>query len=424
MNRLLIALLGWLSIFAGHKMRGQNCPVLRNIPQVTCLHTENGLDSLQFPGKHEKFDTLYIYIDSLIRTGKGRINILHIGGSHVQGGMFTHRMRVNMDSLGGLRPAGRGMLFPYRAIKTNAPADYVLSSGGIWRGVRNVQRDSTTALGLSGACAITDDTTAWLGLNIGKIGSRPLKRLRILGQGTTPDVRPYLICSGDTIQSLPADSLPGLCFPLPPEADSVTVRFEGLWPDSISYELRGLWPEGDEDGFTYTASGINGANLPSWLKCGMLEEELTLAPPQLVIMGVGINDANVPPAAFDPEKFKENYRELMRRIRRVSPDCCFLFITNNDCWLNVRGYRRRPNMNTKRVWHAMNELAAESGSAVFDCYRLMGGQASSNAWVRAGLQRRDHIHFSRQGYELWGDLLYNALMKPLVHSDSAAGNEQ
>ena len=36
----------------------------------------------------------------------------------------------------------------------------------------------------------------------------------------------------------------------------MTVRFEGLWPDSISYELRGLWPEGDEDGFTYTASGI------------------------------------------------------------------------------------------------------------------------------------------------------------------------
>ena len=62
MNRLLIALLGWLSIFAGHEMRGQNCPVLRNIPQVTCLHTENGLDSLQFLGKHEKFDTLYIYI--------------------------------------------------------------------------------------------------------------------------------------------------------------------------------------------------------------------------------------------------------------------------------------------------------------------------------------------------------------------------
>ena len=413
-NRLLIVVLSWLSLFCGHMARGQHRPVLRDVPQVACLHTENGLDSLQFPGRHEQFDTLYIFIDSLIRTGKGRLNILHIGGSHVQGGMFTHRMRVNLDSLSGLRPAGRGMLFPYRAIKTNAPTDYVLSSGGTWHGVRNVQRDSTTALGLSGACAITSDTAAWLGLNVGSIGPWPVNRLRILGQGSTPDTRPYIICRGDTLQPLPVDSLPGICFPIPQESDSLTIRFQGLWPDSLSYELRGLWPEGGEDGFTYTASGINGASLPSWLKCGMLEEELALAPPQLVVMGIGINDANVSPTAFNTDKFKENYRELMRRIRRVSPRCCFLFITNNDCWLNVRGYRRRPNLNTRRAVQAVNELAAESGSAVFDCYRLMGGHASSNAWVRAGLQRRDHIHFSRQGYELWGDLLYNALMKPLT----------
>lgn len=418
MKGRLIIMFCWLYLLCVCAAWGQNKPRMRDIPQVSCLHTEGGLDSLQFPGGHERFYTLYIYIDSLLRTGKGRLNILHIGGSHVQGGMLTHRMRLNLDSLGGLRPAGRGMLFPYRAIKTNAPADYVLSSGGTWHGIRNVQRDSTTLLGLSGACAATSDTAAWLGLNVGSIGPTAPSRLRILGQGSTPDARPYLISRGDTLQPLPADSLPGLCFPIPQGTDSLTIRFQGLWPDSITYELRGLWPEAEGGGFTYTASGINGASLPSWLKCGLLEEELMLAPPQLVIMGIGINDANVPPAAFNPEKFKENYRELMRRIRRVSPQCCFLFITNNDCWLNVRGYRRRPNLNTRRAVQAMNELAAESGSAVFDCYRLMGGHASSNAWVRAGLQRRDHIHFSRQGYELWGDLLYNALMQPLNHLEN------
>ena len=418
MKERLIILFCGLHLLCVCEAWGQKEPRMSNIPQVSCLHTDGGLDSLQFPGGHNQFYTLYIYIDSLLRTGKGRLNILHIGGSHVQGGMFTHRMRLNLDSLGGLRPAGRGMLFPYRAIKTNAPADYVLSSGGAWHGIRNVQRDSTTLLGLSGACATTSDTTAWLGLNVRSIGPATPCRLRILGQGSTPDARPYLVSRGDTLQPLPADSLPGLSFPIPQETDSLTIRFQGLWPDSITYELRGLWPETEGDGFTYTASGINGASLPSWLKCGLLEEELMLAPPQLVIMGIGINDANVPPTAFNPEKFKENYRELMRRIRRVSPQCCFLFITNNDCWLNVRGYRRRPNLNTRRAVQAMNELAAESGSAVFDCYRLMGGHASSNAWVRAGLQRRDHIHFSRQGYELWGDLLYNALMKPLAHLDN------
>ena len=149
MKERLIILFCGLHLLCVCEAWGQKEPRMSNIPQVSCLHTDGGLDSLQFPGGHNQFYTLYIYIDSLLRTGKGRLNILHIGGSHVQGGMFTHRMRLNLDSLGGLRPAGRGMLFPYRAIKTNAPADYVLSSGGAWHGIRNVQRDSTTLLGLS-----------------------------------------------------------------------------------------------------------------------------------------------------------------------------------------------------------------------------------------------------------------------------------
>ncbi len=395
-------------------------PLLREIPQTSCLKLGDGRDTLLFPGGREHFDTLYIYIDSLLRTERGKLNVLHIGGSHVQGGMFTRRMRLNLDSLGGLRPSGRGMLFPYRAIKTNAPADYLLTSGGQWKGVRNVQRDSITALGLSGACAITSDTSAWLGLSVNSMTPWSMNRLRILGQGSSPDVRPTVICRGDTLQPLPADGLPGLCFHLPPETDSLTIRFLGVKADSLFYQLRGLWPESGMDGLTYIASGINGASVPSWLRCGLLEEELTLASPHLVIFGIGINDANVPPTSFDPERFKANYRELINRIRRVSPSCCFLFITNNDCWLSVKGYRRRPNTNTQRVRQAMIELAAEWGGAVFDCYGLMGGQASSNSWVRAGLQRRDHIHFSRQGYELWGDLLYNALMAPLGRTD---GNE-
>lgn len=58
----------------------------------------------------------------------------------------------------------------------------------------------------------------------------------------------------------------------------------------------------------------------------------------------------------------------------------------------------------------MHELAEEYGGAVFDTFRLMGGMRSSASWVRARLQRADHIHFTKEGYELWGDLLYNALM--------------
>ena len=104
MKERLIILFCGLHLLCVCEAWGQKEPRMSNIPQVSCLHTDGGLDSLQFPGGHNQFYTLYIYIDSLLRTGKGRLNILHIGGSHVQGGMFTHRMRLNLDSLGGCSP--------------------------------------------------------------------------------------------------------------------------------------------------------------------------------------------------------------------------------------------------------------------------------------------------------------------------------
>lgn len=398
-----------------HKESGaQMLPSLKELPELKCLHTDNGGDSLQFPGTHARFDSLYIHLDSLYANGREAFNILHIGGSHVQAGHFTHRVRTNLMAFGGMKAASRGLLFPFKAIKTNAPTDYALSSQGVWSGSRCVLRNSEKPLGLSGAYAITSDTAAALVLNLNTLSEWPVQQLRILGEGTDSCVHPVIHCSGNTIYPLPSDGKPGYCFALPQQADSCIISFLGVKPDSLSFAVRGIWPESNEGGFTYLSAGINGASVPSWLRCSLFEEELSLAPPHLVIFGIGINDANVLPQDFNKEKFKDDYRQLMQRILTVNPLCCFVFITNNDCWFSVRGRRRQYNTNTPKVQQAMRELAQECGGAVFDAFQLMGGMRSSAAWVRAGLQRADHIHFTREGYELWGDLLYNALVKDFI----------
>lgn len=40
----------------------------------------------------------------------------------------------------------------------------------------------------------------------------------------------------------------------------------------------------------------------------------------------------------------------------------------------------------------------------------MGGARSANTWYKTNLMHSDRIHFTRAGYELLGDLLYNALI--------------
>lgn len=364
------------------------------VPIPDVLGIRLGQNRLDFPGSRERFDSLLCRL----RDSEKHLNILHIGGSHVQAGILSNRLREHFD-------AARGLLFPWKAIGTNAPADYSLIPSGIWGKSRCTESAPTERLGMSGAAAITSDSLATLRLELP--AKYAFSRLRIIGEGEGA-AEPYLVLdNGDTIM---AERSGGDFLFLLDRPDSLcTIAMSGVG-DSARFVFRGIWPESGQQRIVYTESGVNGASVPSWLRCELLEEELSrICPPDLVIMGIGINDANVLPARFDAEAFKASYRRLMDELRRVNPNVCFLFITNNDCWLRVGRQRRTYNRNTQKVEQAMMELAGECDGAVWNQFRIMGGYGSSGRWVNARLMNRDHIHFLRPGYELLADLLYNAI---------------
>ena len=99
---------------------------------------------------------------------------------------------------------------------------------------------------------------------------------------------------------------------------------------------------------------------------------------------------------------------LIERILTINPKAALLFITNNDCNQTMR--IRRPNLNTPRVEEAFKELAAEYNGCVFNLYQTMGGQGSAANWVSQGLMQNDRVHFTNEGYNLIGDLIYNAII--------------
>jgi lysophospholipase L1-like esterase len=368
----------------------QNAVPIPDVPGI-----KMGTNRLDFPGSREQFDTL---LNRLLHSEEP-IKILHMGGSHVQAGIFPNRLREHFD-------AGRGMLFPWKAIHTNAPADYSLIPSGIWDKSRCIEQSPTERLGMSGVAAITSDSLASLRLELSS--KYAFSQLRIVGEAEGA-AEPYIVCdNGDTIMAERDDA--DFLFSLDKPSSTCTIAFSGLG-DSSSFILRGIWPECKQRIF-YSESGVNGASVPSWLRCELLSEELSrICPPDLVIFGIGINDANVPPSSFDIEAFKASYRNLMDELRKANPNVCFLFITNNDCWLRSGRQRRTCNRNTQKVEQAMMELARECNGAVWNQFRIMGGYGSSNRWVNAHLMNRDHIHFLRPGYELLGDLLYNAMQQ-------------
>jgi len=55
-------------------------------------------------------------------------------------------------------------------------------------------------------------------------------------------------------------------------------------------------------------------------------------------------------------------------------------------------------------------LAKDHQGGVWDLFSLMGGLSSMRKWQTAGLAQSDKVHFTREGYQLIGDMFYNALV--------------
>ena len=86
-------------------------------------------NQIQFLGDSASFERVYDKLDSVVFLGQGHLNVMHIGGSHVQAGVFTSRLRNNLLSLADGLDGGRGLVFPFSVARTNSPISFVVRSG-------------------------------------------------------------------------------------------------------------------------------------------------------------------------------------------------------------------------------------------------------------------------------------------------------
>lgn len=380
---------------------------------IACVDTAK--NALIFPGTFKYIDNFHNKLEKLLRTHKGNLTVWHVGGSHVQADILSHRLRIHFATLAG-KTGTRGMLFPFAMARTNYGRDHRLSYTGTWTTERNIPADASLPLGITGITAATTDTVATIALNLDN-GYSPrwtMDALRLVCESDAhPDslwitltddrgrewaMEPDLDGSGYIVDRLPRMS-------------RCTIIIDN--PTHAQFMLRGIEPlNSDEGTINYYSSGINGASTLSWLRCDRLDSDLMNLKPDLVVLGIGINDAAMPANKFEPDNFKSRYRRILDKVRRANPNAMLLLLSNNDSY-----YKGRPNVNAVQVRDTMVELAREYGGCVWDCYGVMGGMGSSSSWRDAGLMARDRIHFSRRGYELLGDLIFEALITDFIDND-------
>ena len=379
------------------------CTYAQELP--TCARPED--NCLLIPGEGLRIARFARRLKAVRESPDSSVTIWHIGGSHVQAGYFPSRLRTNFDSLGRYPALGRGFIFPYPLAHSNYDRSYCISYEGEWLGSRSTLPNKHLPIkpryGVMGIAAYTADTLAAFGLGT----PRPFTRLRMMAEGSE-GAAPLAICGTDTLRFASDSLLKGYVAEFPGPVDS--VRIEPGIADGGWFVITGLLPEDDaRGGVRLVSTGVNGARTTTWLeRCPEFGRESALICPDLMLLGLGINDSSCPAKDFKPEKFKANYRKLLDIILSRNPQCALVFITNNDSYRYARR-RMVHNDNGPAVRKAMLELAAEYDGAVWDLFEIMGGNGSAVRWMDAGLMKKDRLHFTAEGYRLLGDMLYQAL---------------
>lgn len=101
-----------------------------------------------------------------LKAGKRkRLNIVHIGDSHIQCDWMSGQLRILLQNYFG--SAGRGLIFPYSVAKTNGPLDVFSSSNVNWESRRNIiANPAHVPTGISGFGLRTEQEYFYLKLGI------------------------------------------------------------------------------------------------------------------------------------------------------------------------------------------------------------------------------------------------------------------
>lgn len=345
----------------------------------------------------------YKKVDELKNGKRNRVVIAHYGGSHIQAGNWGDKLMLNFQGMGNFEGGGI-WAFPYKIAKTNSPHYFKSYTDGKWKRFRcATYKEMCVNLGMAGIAAVTNDSANTFGVKLTKNKHHEkfntIKVYHNFNESFDFVLAPHIsVCSRvDSVEK-------GFTkFVFDDYIDSVNFM---LWrKDTLrkDFMLYGFSLENSKPGFYYASFGVNGAASDSYLKCNLFSDQLSTIKPDLVIFSLGVNDTQG--KDFTKEDYIENYDSLIAAVRAVSPDCAILLTTTSDNYIRRKTANKRPI----KAQDAMFELMEKHKASVWDLYAVMGGYKSIYKWYRVGLASKDKVHFSPKGYQILGQMMFDAI---------------
>lgn len=406
------------------------------------------------------FEKLYL----LEQQKSGRVNIVHIGDSHIQADLMTHVIRQNLQQRFG--NAGLGFSFPHSLAKTNGSRYVRYNSNAAWESRRNIYPDNGMPVGLSGialtsqkdfALEVTVRDTAYLFNTLKIITPANIRCFdvataskEIVLESAVPKKITHKIKSGEVLGSiagkygitvsqlkkangLKSDNIrAGKTLQIPTgKMEQRTVKRSEFIPLELSndgiahsyytssplskiylipneasnaYSLNGLLLEKDAPGLIYHSIGVNGAKASDYNKHPLFFDQLPALKPDMVVISLGTNES------FDKMQAADYMAQLnlfIDTIKDRNPDVCILVMTPPPSLF------KRKYPNTFVGDYAKNILMQETvkSHATWDLFSGIGGLFSVNSNAQKGFMSSDKVHYSKQGYEYQGSLFTEAFLE-------------
>ncbi len=373
---------------------------------VSAPFIEQNKNKIDFCGNsYSYFITIFDNLNKITLKGEGNIKVLHIGDSHIQADYFSGRLRDNFQNLALGIKGSRGFLYPYSIAKTNNPDNYQVKFWGNWLNCKNTHQNPNCKLGISGITVFTYDSLSKIKLIPNRkseeiSGFNCVKILHTIGDS----IFDFKLILNDTLSG-EIFSEGYTMFALNNYYDTLNLIFSKQDTIQKMADLRGIELISNDPGIVYSSVGVNGAEVASFLKCSLFENDLKILEPDFVIISLGTND--VYSSKFDNNLFEEKYYTLINKIRTTLPKATILITTPPD------SYRKRkyPNSDLPKAISAIYKVAEFFDCAVWNLYSVMGGYNSIIVWYKNGYAASDKVHFTKEGYYVQGDLLYNSFLK-------------
>ena len=359
-------------------------------------------------------------LEKLAKSDTSKFSIVHIGVSHIQADVSTGRTREHFRQRFG--NGGRGLIAPFKIAGTNEPSSYHFTTTANSNSAKLMTMPWRTDMGFTGT-AFTPRSLKYSVTLSTEVARRPegdpYDRIRLFANGKIYVDR---ITDGENLEVKfsAADGEDYTDIILERPATNTRLSLHSFEPVTI---FGASLTSGDK-GVRYHSIGNNGATFSSYNRLGSMGHDVKALDPDLIILSMGTNEAF---GTFTPEAIEAEIDYMVKDLLRNNPGVKILLTTPKECQRAVRTRRRRRSVATgqykvndkvKLMRDAIIDYGNRHGIPVYDWYTVAGGDGASDKWLENGLLGKDRIHNTYAGYELAGDMLYDALMQAIISSNS------